>query len=147
VFEDFLAWQSQRHQRAAGELPAPSGLRSKGQRLVGMGKLMGCETERQLATLISRRSDVEALLDKMFAKLAVGTVRADLVGLRQVGDYAAVSGHDHLCTWPELKAQGWVRGKQSKPAYDFFCGYDRCTAEQLRQAKYYEAELHPLVTP
>lgn len=59
---------------------------------------------------------------------------------------AAASGHDHLCTWPELKQQGWVRGRQSKPTYSFYCGYDPCTAEQLKKAKYYEAGLHPLVT-
>ena len=53
----------------------------------------------------------------------------------------------HECTWPEMKAQGWRAVKQEKPSHSFWCGDHACTPAELKKAKFYEASLHPLVTP
>jgi integrase/recombinase XerD len=134
MFEDFSSWQAQRSLRATGAAPATTTQVSKVQRLRGIAKMLGCETEQSLGTLKPTsekcvqeasdeasqgtalrplasdeglpRSSVEerlgrltgdrgamlSLIDRMYANLAPGTVRTNLVALRHFGEYAVAKG-------------------------------------------------------
>lgn len=92
MFTEFLAWQTARTLRATGQPPAPSSLRTTGGRLRSAAKLAGVETSESFGTLLGDRVAVVSLLDKLYARHQGNTVRADLVVLRQFGEYAVAKG-------------------------------------------------------
>jgi integrase len=92
MFENFLNWQAQRALRASGAPPALSTQVSKAQRLGGIAKMLGLNTEMSLGTVTGDRAAMVSLIDRMYATLAPGTVRTNLVALRQFGEYAVAKG-------------------------------------------------------
>lgn len=92
MFEDFSNWQAQRSIRANGAQPALSTQRSKAQRLTGIVRMLGLDTEKSLGTITDDRAAMVSLIDRMYASWAPGTVRTNLVALRHFGEYAVAKG-------------------------------------------------------
>jgi integrase len=61
-------------------------------RLRALLRMSGAESVERLGALISDRNAVAQLLDKLYEQKAPGTVKSDLVSLRQFGEYAMARG-------------------------------------------------------
>jgi len=92
MFEDFTQWHAARCIRRRGAAPAVSTQRGTEMRLRALLNLSGPTSLENLAALIGDRNAVMRLLDQLYARKAPGTVKADLVALRQFGEYAIAAG-------------------------------------------------------
>jgi integrase len=92
MFEDFTRWYAARCVRSRGAAPAASTQRGTEMRLRALLHMSGAESPERFGALISDRNAMVQLLDELYACKASGTVKADLVALRQFGEYAIANG-------------------------------------------------------
>jgi integrase/recombinase XerD len=93
-FGGFLTWYAGRRRRETGRSPAETTLRTKKQHLRTAARLLGCETEESLGTLVGNRQSMETLLDDLAARCGehTGTMQVQVYALLDFARYAEAKG-------------------------------------------------------
>jgi len=95
--EGFRDWLIGRSVRKHGRRPSEATLHGKVGRVANVINIAGAESPKALARILADRTQVEHLLDKLYARLQPQTVRGYLLTLRDFGDYAIASGWTEAC--------------------------------------------------
>src|SRR4051794_37872854 len=98
--ERFREWLIGRSVRKYGRRPTTSTLHGKYGRVARVVNIAGVVTPQALAELLADRRRVEALLDKLYARLQPQTVRGYVPALRDFGEYAVAQGWATTCALP-----------------------------------------------
>lgn len=87
-FDTFARWYIARRQRTFGRVPSPHTVKSKQVHLASFSRIAGVQGEQSLATLLSRRSAVEDLLDEVSLRMSPGAMRVGVYALLDFSVYA-----------------------------------------------------------
>ncbi|MGZ4518860.1 MAG: tyrosine-type recombinase/integrase [Mycobacteriaceae bacterium] len=92
--QPFTDWYAARRARTSGKPPARNTVRTKAQRLRTCAEVMGATSCENLATLIQSRQGVDALLDRLHARMSPGSARVAVDMLSDFARYCDAMG------WP-----------------------------------------------